>query len=974
MPPKGSGGRAKAKAKAASQQQPQCVISGDGGRPIINVELKADERDSTNEALLADLISARDLVLQDDAFQDIVSANPLPISAEADSSGTQSPFNLSDFKQAMKSRGEYTCGVNSFWQNFLWTPTPGVPIRRNALSSLMATVFKTPTPVHLHFAVDSAEYTPLDQKGGLLRVSPEEVTSAQLLAMARDVRNQESVEVRRGWARAARSAIGTFKKLETPSQRYWYALQQRETLGSIHAVVHRSVYQRMHEVARMIKGMREARPDDEVTAATVAQAYSDNLAQTPGSTSNVTMSFVDTSLTVVRYMLNNPEVEDCLRDMDDFSTVDSDNFPNPFDSHSRLQAILDKVKASGPSSRLVWVCQGIAHHVKTGKLKALSVAEIKGTSATSNRGYVDFLLAKQAARDQLLDWGINKFDSETGNWIREAVSPRMSTWKTYADECKARDKHWRSGHTPAEVAWLALLEDVVFGKLYDHCLRSQVKQGSKDMLEAPSIQEALGAIKEKIKPDEDANGDGCDDDQPSTNNQGQQEDEGGTGVTFTLAFTENSGDNKSKTKETKVLLNSLPEEKRDIVDSIVRQTRQQIQAQIVLLDGSDPRMLQELQATALGRMIGERDTSSRKESKYVGIVFDVKNYGEACHRPQLRVPPFRSENYRTIMDIAGQRKANTDSTTIMDGDVYFIFDGGKTGNGGDLLKPFFGKPKSVKQFTIIKDEESVTARLGRIAGVGNAGLTETLYAVSAEPLACTPRAYKMFKGTSAGSVMGPVVMPAWSPDACWHMAYSTKKDIFTHANLIPVGGQAEDPTNGDMPVMPREKSTLEPVFFHALPSSIYEEMIDAFQLKGLLDLSPGPGEAAYAAYSKKISYVGICFGHAHRRHLMEHLEKKIFMAMTTDSSNLYEPRLAIALREKECAAPKPSNDTVNNKRKRVNTKAKRKTKQAKKGGKKPKAKDDASDPPDPDEVPEDEPEDPDDLSGENSAEDDKDIE
>ena len=74
-----------------------------------------------------------------------------------------------------------------------------------------------------HIAVDSNDHNPLENKGALHCVSPEEMTPAQLLAMARDIHNNESVEVLRGWAQAAKSASGTFKKLDTPSKRYWYA-------------------------------------------------------------------------------------------------------------------------------------------------------------------------------------------------------------------------------------------------------------------------------------------------------------------------------------------------------------------------------------------------------------------------------------------------------------------------------------------------------------------------------------------------------------------------------------------------------------------------------------------------------------------------------------------------------------------------------------------------------------------------------
>ncbi len=43
------------------------------------------------------------------------------------------------------------------------------------------------------------------------------------------------------------------------------------------------------------------------------------MARRSGATASVTQSFVDMGLSVVRFMLNSPEVEDCLREMDDYA-------------------------------------------------------------------------------------------------------------------------------------------------------------------------------------------------------------------------------------------------------------------------------------------------------------------------------------------------------------------------------------------------------------------------------------------------------------------------------------------------------------------------------------------------------------------------------------------------------------------------------------------------------------------------------
>jgi len=45
-----------------------------------------------------------------------------------------------------------------------------------------------------------------------------------------------------------------------------------------------------------------------------------------------------------------------------------------------------------------------------------------------------------------------------------------------------------------------------------------------------------------------------------------------------------------------------------------------------------------------------------------------------------------------------------------------LFDGGKMGNQVELLKPFAGKPKSVKTFVLWRDNDSLMQRQVRVRG------------------------------------------------------------------------------------------------------------------------------------------------------------------------------------------------------------------------------------------------------------------
>jgi hypothetical protein len=64
------------------------------------------------------------------------------------------------------------------------------------------------------------------------------------------------------------------------------------------------------------------------------------------------------------------------------------------------------------------------------------------------------------------------------------------------------------------------------------------------------------------------------------------------------------------------------------------------------------------------------------------------------------MPPLRMDNYRRLIELAWARFGAEVGNDIPRGDLYFLLDGGKTGNQQELLKPFTGKQKTVKQFTL----------------------------------------------------------------------------------------------------------------------------------------------------------------------------------------------------------------------------------------------------------------------------------
>ena len=336
-------------------------------------------------------------------------------------------------------------------------------------------------------------------------------------------------------------------------------------------------------------------------------------------------------------------------------------------------------------------------------------------------------------------------------------------------------------------------------------------------------------------------------------------------------------------------------------------TRQNIAAQLnfVALEPDEPYsqgVMHELMtktplATARGNPHKDLDIS-----KYIGVFFDPRFTGEAQSKPQHRVPPLRADLYRRLMDFALARlHGENTSAALPHGDLYFLFDGGKQ-NQADLLRPFQGKTKLVKNFYITKDEESLTKRLQRVkGGIGAYNQVENMYLVCNKPLAVKVKNFQSYGGSTQGNSIGTVVLQPTS--AMWQLTWGQKKELFTPAHIIPVGGRTEDEDDTEQApyqkAKPRDALALEPVFWHALPAAFYDELLGAFSLSHIFDLTCGDGALALSAYRRSIPYTGITLGDAHTRFVSKHVTSQIWNAMSTAEDPLYDPRLVATLKADE---------------------------------------------------------------------------
>ena len=363
--------------------------------------------------------------------------------------------------------------------------------------------------------------------------------------------------------------------------------------------------------------------------------------------------------------------------------------------------------------------------------------------------------------------------------------------------------------------------------------------------------------------------------------------------------------------------------RRGIIDTIIRETRANINAHISLISmdpagyGTDGEagFVKEFMCQTAAKEKGPADSVTPQ----VAVLFDVKNSGEASHRPALRIPPLSDQRYgpkiKMVMERFGAPEPDPATgqavPTVNSSDVFLVMNGGKEGNQTEFMKPFVGAKKYVKNITLYREEESAMNRLGKVQGYATLNCLETLLVVQADKSRVKKATYEHFPTCSTlSNTLGPIVMPPFHQ--VWRLPWRVKKELYGKA-LILVGGQVQDADDIEEPEERKVKRTpeaVEPVFYHGYPSIVFQDILKSLQVRYCIDLTPGDGAAALACYKLGIVYLGFTFTHVHTQQLSARLEHEILQAMANEADPLYSARLvgalAVAPESIGIATPKPA--------------------------------------------------------------------
>jgi hypothetical protein len=269
-------------------------------------------------------------------FSGIDDAMPLCMASGA--GGAQAPFSSADFRNAMNGAGHYVCGGNFWWQDPLYTPCPGVPMNVTCVEKMSSHLFAEPAPFPVMMTVGVSEDTlPETHFGAIPRCLPEEFVHAFILAVHRDIKAGVGDDVLQAWRRVMLSVPYRFEHHSGRERIFFRAFALREELVTSHAVVARTAYQRIYEIARF-KAMAEQDMGRVLSAAEVANVYHSRASSCSGEL--FTAGFVDNALTVHERAFRLPEVRQMIVRLEDLCGTAS-----PFNSVTKLHFIVKRAKS-----------------------------------------------------------------------------------------------------------------------------------------------------------------------------------------------------------------------------------------------------------------------------------------------------------------------------------------------------------------------------------------------------------------------------------------------------------------------------------------------------------------------------------------------------------------------------------------------------------------------------------------------------
>eukprot|EP00959_Pyramimonas_sp_CCMP1952_P474594 9503757-Pyramimonas_sp.AAC.2 len=261
------------------------------------------------------------------------------------------PFSMDDFQVSMETKGEYICGGNAAWVNPFWSYSGGMPLDVAAWDVIIKDNFHdahTARYPGLLVVAVLGERTPANpqMRGYLRMISPEETLHALYIKVAQEIdRNATSTELKK-WGAAYLSVPMKFVNLKNHWDGFWKAGEMREKIGNDYELLYPTPTQRAVQIANFkAKILKEQSLD--LTHAQVFEHYKKNLTFSKASSDKMSVSYVDSALTVYKGLLSYPVALDLVTEMKNHAGKKT-----PYDSIYKMELYTRK---ANDIPRMLWM-------------------------------------------------------------------------------------------------------------------------------------------------------------------------------------------------------------------------------------------------------------------------------------------------------------------------------------------------------------------------------------------------------------------------------------------------------------------------------------------------------------------------------------------------------------------------------------------------------------------------------------------
>lgn len=294
----------------------------------------------------------------------------------------------------------FLAAANFFWQDFLWTPTPGVPINKSQMSFIKNSLPPENPPEQfpylMSWAIPDSSFEVLAHKGSIQRLSPEEPVHQAIFSLDEAISLNLGDDILRRWRSMLLRPCVKFERVGPGRPRYWRSLNIREDYMRKACELTRTTLARIMDVV-LCKLAEEKVRCKTMSSALVHKVYNENVkfaARTSMTSDDVFCeTWIDSACTVYNRGLKLPAVAAVWQQLDD----DEGNL-HLLNGIYKWQHIISRAQSE---ELIVWSVVCIVDGLK---MKFYAPGDLQAEKLKDpQRSLVELIVAKRKIRELLLE-------------------------------------------------------------------------------------------------------------------------------------------------------------------------------------------------------------------------------------------------------------------------------------------------------------------------------------------------------------------------------------------------------------------------------------------------------------------------------------------------------------------------------------------------------------------------------------------